>query len=155
MIIMVCLLVIVLTACGITPASDTSPKQGDPQDASITNIPVTPGPTEAVVNDPIPDDSPEAAVKNILMAYQEDPAGMQAYLSSGLVAQLPAGGILEMMGLKEGMLEGFAIQMAAVNPDPPSAMVEVAIRTGGEDSIRRFILIKENGAWVIDKIETP
>lgn len=147
---------IVLAACApsvSTPADEA--KQPAEEQAGATTIAATPAPTEAGSQEAIPADSPEAAVTAFLVSYQENPDGMVNYLSAAAQTALAGASADSLLGFGEGALEGFAIQAAAVNPDPPAAMVEVAIRAGGVDALRRFHLTKENDNWVIDSVEIP
>ena len=148
---------IILTAC--TPPAESTPatdaKQAPAEQAGATTIAATTAPTEAVAPEAIPADSPEAAVTAYLIAYQENPDKMMDYLSSAAKTGLAGGSASTLLGFGDGILEGFAIQAAAVNPDPPAAMVEVAIRAGGVDGLRRFHLSKENNNWVIEAVEIP
>jgi len=147
---------IILTGCSptaSTPAEEA--KQPVEEQAGATTVAATTAPTEAGAQEAIPADSPEAAVTAFLVAYQENPDGMADYLTSATKTALADGNAATLLGFGDGALEGFAIQAAAVNPDPPAAMVEVAIRAGGVDALRRFHLTKENDSWVIDSIEIP
>jgi hypothetical protein len=45
------------------------------------------------------------------------------------------------------------IQSAAVNPNPPFAVITVAIRVSGQDVYRMFSLSKNNDQWKIDQID--
>ncbi len=147
---------VILAACapsGSTSAVDV--KQPAEDQAGATTIAASPAPTEAGAQEALPADSPEAAVTAFLNAYQENPGGMENYLSSAAKAALgdqEAGSLLK---FGYGALEGFGIQSAFVNPEAPAAMVEVAVRAAGMDSLRRFHLTKENGSWVIDSVEVP
>ncbi|MDZ4159641.1 MAG: hypothetical protein U1B80_07610 [Anaerolineaceae bacterium] len=98
--------------------------------------------------------APEEVVQEFLSAYAIDPAWMTNYLSRQRLANLPPGGALELVQL-HGELEGFSVLAAAVNPDPPAALVTVALRVGGAETQRSFSLVMENGRWVIDAIEIP
>jgi hypothetical protein len=147
---------IILAGCSpsaSTPAAEA--KQPAEEQTGVTTVAATAAPTEAGVQEAIPADSPEAAVTAFLVAYQENPDGMTDHLSSAAKTALADGNAASLLGFGDGALEGFAIQAAAVNPDPPAAMVEVAIRAGGVDALRRFHLTKENDSWVIDSIELP
>jgi hypothetical protein len=46
------------------------------------------------------------------------------------------------------------IQSVVVNPDPPTAAIQALIKSGGVESRRQFILIRDGGLWGIDEIQT-
>lgn len=96
--------------------------------------------------------SAEEVVSALLTAYQESPADMLTYLSSGYAANLPAGGAAEAAQLG-GTLESFTIQSGAANMNPPYAVVQVSIRLNGVDTVRIFQLIQENGLWKINMVD--
>ncbi len=98
--------------------------------------------------------TPEAVVQEFLSAYEIDPTWMAIYLSRARLADMPPGGTRELVQLHGG-LEGFHVTSAAINPDPPAAMVSVAMRVGGNDTLRVFTLVMEDNRWVIDSVEIP
>jgi hypothetical protein len=95
--------------------------------------------------------SPEAVVQAFMAAYQADPVMMPLYLSSGIRHALPEGGIIELLGF-DGVLEGFSLESAAVQLDPPFALIGVQVQVSGEVSYRGFNLSHEQDRWVIDSI---
>jgi hypothetical protein len=96
--------------------------------------------------------TPEQVVQTFLQSYQEAPSQMEQYLSAKRLTMLPPGGAVGMLNIN-GSMEGMMIQSAAVNPDPPSATLSVAIRVGGKDVMRVFSLSKEKDQWKIDNID--
>jgi hypothetical protein len=97
--------------------------------------------------------TPEAVVLSFLTSYQEAPDRMSNFLIPSRRAQQPPGGAAAMLQIS-GNLEGMVVQSAAVNPEPPSASINVVIRAGGKDYVRRFLLTKDTSLWGIDAIET-
>jgi hypothetical protein len=118
-------LLLVLPAC----SSDRQPAQSDPISS--------------------PDQSPEFIVQAFLTDFQEAPMQLDGYLSTALRGLYPPEQRGDLLPVS-GMIEGFAIQSAAITPS--DAEIEVAIRSAGEDSILQFNLIKEKGYWVIDSV---
>lgn len=96
--------------------------------------------------------TPEMVVNAFLSAYQDNPAEMSAFLSAARLLAMPEGGVNTLLGIT-GKLESFAIQSAAVNPNPPEALLEVGLMADGSEMIRRFHLLSEDERWVIDGIE--
>jgi hypothetical protein len=96
--------------------------------------------------------APEGVVKTFLTAYTLDPTQMNLYLSQNRLANMPAGGALEMLKLN-GNMEGFVIESAAVSPATSAALVVVTVKAGGVESARTFKLVKNEGKWAIDAIE--
>ncbi len=90
--------------------------------------------------------SPEGVVQAYLASYSDQPGQMDSYLSQG-----QAGDSASLLGF-EGSLEGFVIDAAAVNPDPPAAVVSAAVKVGGAEIRRTFTLGQENGQWKIELI---
>ncbi|NPV76400.1 MAG: hypothetical protein HPY59_08485 [Anaerolineae bacterium] len=97
--------------------------------------------------------TPEMVVNAFLTAYQDNPVEMSSFLGAARLLSMPEGGVNALLGVT-GKLEGFAIQSAAVNPDPPEALLEVGLAVDGSEMRRRFHLSFENGRWVIENIET-
>lgn len=98
-------------------------------------------------------ETPELVVTAFLSAYQDNPVDMYGYLSAGRLQAMPAGGMEEFLGIT-GKLEGFAIQSAAVIPDPPVAQLEVGLVIDGNETKSLIDLVFENGRWLIDAVET-
>lgn len=96
--------------------------------------------------------TPEGVVENFLQSYQEAPNQMEQYISPATLAQPQPGGAVGMLNIN-GSLEGMMIESAVVNPNPPSAVVTVAMRVGGKDVTRTFLLSKNNEQWKIDSIQ--
>lgn len=94
---------------------------------------------------------PEGVVAAFLTAYQDNPQDMQSYLSSGRLADLPEGGVNAFLGIT-GQLDGFAIQSAAVSPNPPAAVIAVGMVVDGSETSRYFYLAFDYSHWVIDDI---
>lgn len=97
---------------------------------------------------------PEGVVSAFLAAYQGQRQDMPSYLSSGRMANLPEGGAVALLGVT-GQLDGFAIQSAAVSPDPPTAIVEVGMVVDGGQILRQFYLVFDYSRWAIDDIASP
>lgn len=96
--------------------------------------------------------TPEGVVLNFLTSYQESPDRMSNYLTADRRASQPPGGAAAMLQIR-GTLEGMVIQSAAVNPEPPSAVIKVLIRASGVDYPRTFLLARDAGGWGIDAID--
>lgn len=96
---------------------------------------------------------PEGVVQAFLIAYQERPDEMSGYLTASRRANQPPGGSVGMLRIL-GPLEGLVVQSVVVNPDPPTAAIQVLIKSGGIESPRQFILIQDGGLWGIDEIQT-
>jgi hypothetical protein len=97
--------------------------------------------------------TPEAVIQEFLSAYTSDPAQMNQYLSEKYLAKASinpgaAAGL-------EGMLNGFAVQSAAVVPQVGEAVVVVGIVLDQKESQRKFHLIQQNGHWVVDQVDNP
>ena len=97
--------------------------------------------------------SPSDVVSAYLIAYPDDTQTMLSCLSSSLKAALPSGGPALLLKA-EGDINGFAIQSGSTSPNPPEAVVIVAMQAGNAQLKRTFNLIQENGRWVINSI-TP
>ena len=101
-----------------------------------------------------PEDA-EGVVIAFLTAYQSDQEGMDKYLSKAMRKKVPEGGPGMLIQLRD-ILEGYAVTSAAVNQDPPAAVITVAVKVAGTaDSSRKFTLSQEDGKWVINGIEVP
>ena len=101
-----------------------------------------------------PEDA-EGVVIAFLTAYQSDQEGMDKYLSKAMRKKVPEGGPGMLLQLRD-ILEGYAVTSAAVNQDPPAAVIAVAVKVAGTaDSSRKFTLSQEDGKWVINGIEVP
>lgn len=98
--------------------------------------------------------NPEMVVNAFLAAYQDNPAEMSSFLSASRLQAMPEGGVNALLGIT-GKLEAFAIQSAAVNSQPPEALLEVGLVVDGSEVKRSIHLLFENDRWVIDNIETP
>lgn len=95
--------------------------------------------------------TPEEVVTAFLAAQQEDQQLMKRYLSSTALAQLPPEGAQELLHCPDVVM-GFLISSASVMQNPPGAIVEVKLTTGQEELGRAFVLLRQNGVWVIDEI---
>ncbi len=95
---------------------------------------------------------PEGVVQAFLIAYQERPDEMSGYLADARRTNQPPGGSVGMLQIL-GPLQGVVVKSAVVNPDPPLAAIHVMIKSGGIESERLFILIKDGGLWGIDEIQ--
>jgi hypothetical protein len=96
--------------------------------------------------------TPEDVVYFFLTFYQEDPNQMFQYVSPGLQAQIPAGGIAELLQF-EGVLEGFVLQSGSSGEMPGTAVVSVALQVNGQPTQRSFYLVTLDNLWMIDFIE--
>lgn len=96
-------------------------------------------------------DTPDGVVEAFLEAYPDDETLMLRCLSKARRAALPPGGAGELLRV-QGDLEGFVIQSATVQPNPPQAVVTAAIQAGGDEVQRTFTLIREQQGWVIEGI---
>ncbi|KPL80059.1 hypothetical protein ADN00_01955 [Ornatilinea apprima] len=94
---------------------------------------------------------PEEVVSAFLAAQQEDPKQMERYLSTTALAQLPPEGAVEMLHCQDVVM-GYLISSASVSQNPPGAIVEVNLTTGQAELGRAFVLLRQNGVWVIDEI---
>lgn len=123
-----------------------------------TAIPVTPptaAPTavpEGVAQPAAYPASAEEVVKAFLAAYPADPDEMKGYLSSGLLANLPADGAAGAAQLS-GSLESFTIQSGAASTNPPYAVVQVELKLNGVSTVRIFQLVGEAGLWKINFVD--
>jgi hypothetical protein len=145
-------LAITQAACIAQAYSDYRAQQGTLAVVSVTDVYEEGG--QAPVGEPTAyPTSPEEVVQSFLAASQDDPMGMVQYLSSERQENLPAEGALSMLDM-DAPIEGFTIQSAAVNPDPPLAQVNVALQAGGIRYDRQFFLKQQNGFWFIDAILT-
>ena len=109
-------------------------------------------PTAAVSDVDYPTE-PEAVVSAFLTAYQDNPQDMETYLTGGRLADMPEGGVNAFLGIS-GQLDGFAIQSAAVSPNPPTAVIVVGMIVDGSETSRYFYLVFDYSRWVIDDIVT-
>ncbi len=110
------------------------------QQAVEAAIPAVPAPGEYPT-------SPEGVVQAFLASYSDQPGQMDSYLTQAQSAS----GAASMLGF-DGALEGFVIDAAAVNPEPPAAVVSAAVKVGGAEIRRTFTLGKEDGQWKIETI---
>lgn len=119
--------------------------------ALLILLPSCGGNPELIQNQPTtsPDQTPEFIVQAFMTDFQEAPLQLDGYLSTALRGLYPPEQRGDLLPV-EGMIEGFAIQSAAITPE--TADIKVAIRSGEEEAILQFNLIKENGFWVIDSI---
>jgi hypothetical protein len=144
------LLVVVQSGCILQAymASRSTPGQ-------IAITPVAPGEggSQAGGEVGVYPETPEGVVEAFLEASQHDPMGMVQYLSPAQQQALPPEGPLGLLQI-DAPIEGFGIDSAAMNPDPPAAMVVVAIQAGGEQYTRTFYLIRQNNAWFVERIDS-
>lgn len=131
-------------------ASSLSPSP-QPADAAVTPA-VAGGAPDIGGGGEVYPQTPEMVVNAFLAAYQDNPAEMPSFLGAARLLAMPEGGVNALLGIS-GKLEGFAIQSAAVNPDPPEALLEVGLVVEGSEMRRRFHLSFEDDRWVIDNIE--
>jgi hypothetical protein len=92
---------------------------------------------------------PEGVVQQFLTDFQEAPMQLNGYLSPKLQKSTPIDQYQKLLPI-DGMIEGFAVQSASRSGE--EAVVTVAIRAGGAESIFQFNLIKANQNWYIDSI---
>lgn len=95
--------------------------------------------------------NPEDVVSAFLAAQQEDPLQMERFLSTTALAQLPQEGAQELLHCPDVVM-GYYISSASVSENPPGAIVEAMLTTGQEELGRAFVLLRQNGVWVIDEI---
>jgi hypothetical protein len=136
---------------GPTPAPPRATEP--PAPPSATGVPAATRAPEPSLTPPPPaaTPAPESVVMAYLEAYPDGDAAMLATLSQARRASLPTGGPGRLLQV-QGDLQGFAIQSGSEIPNPPQAIILVALRAGNKDALRRFTLIRENGAWLIDSI---
>ncbi len=162
MVVLFCLMLLSLAGCSLPAAESAAPAnpgQASPTlDAAVAGVEATAQrPTDIPLGELGADGyplTPEGVVHAFLSDYELEPEHMIQYLSSARQANLPKGGAIELLRFN-GMMEGFFIEAAAVRPDPPGADVQAAVRVGGQEVRRNFVLFKENDHWVIDRIDTP
>jgi hypothetical protein len=142
------------------PAPQANPSLSPQATNPVRTAAVTPAATAggqsaatASATQPANPGDPNDVVQAYLIAYPDDTAGMLTCLSSSLRAALPAGGP-GMLLQAEGDVNGFIIQSGSNVPNPPQAVVLVALQAGGARLTRTFNLIQENNRWVINSI-TP
>ena len=96
---------------------------------------------------------PEGVVQQFLTDFQEAPMQLSGYLSPNLQKTIPIDQYQKLIPIN-GMIEGFAVQSASRSGD--EALVTVAIRAGGAESMFQFNLVQANQNWYIDSInKTP
>ncbi len=142
-----------------TPVVEVNQPTPLPPTLVPTAVPVTPAtavPT-AIPESVVPPSSTypasaEEVVKAFLAAYPDDPDEMKGYLSSGLLANLPADGAAGAAQLS-GVLEGFTIQSGAASTNPPYAVVQVELKLNGVSTVRIFQLVGEAGLWKINFVD--
>jgi len=146
-------LALACAACNLPQhASSTLPAPAQPAVRTAAVTPPAAGqPNITPSGSPAPD--PGDVVQAYLIAYPDDTQGMLSCLSSSLKASLPAGGP-GLLLQAEGDINGFVIQTGSEVPNPPQAVVSVALQAGNAHIDRTFNLIQENGLWVINSI-TP
>jgi len=98
------------------------------------------------------DTSPEGTVQRFLYAFQYDQPGMVNYLSANLKSQVPAEGARAILQAT-GSLQGYLFKSGKMEPDKGTAEVEVGMVVDEVEISRGFVLIQENGVWVIDRID--
>lgn len=98
------------------------------------------------------DTTPEGTVQRFLYAFQYDQPGMVNYLSAKLKSQVPAEGARAILQAT-GSLQGYLFKSGKMEPDKGTAEVEVGMVVDEVEISRGFILIQENGIWVIDRID--
>ena len=135
------------------PAATVSAPAGTPAPATPrASTSTAAAPTARPGASPTPA-NPSDVVSAYLIAYPDDTQAMLSCLSSSLKAALPSGGPALLLKA-EGDINGFAIQSGSTSPNPPEAVVVVAMQAGNAQLKRTFNLIQENGRWVINSI-TP
>jgi len=92
---------------------------------------------------------PEWIVQEFLTDFQEAPMQLSGYLSPNLQKTTPIEKYQKLLPVN-GMIEGFAVQ--SVSRSSNEALVTVAIRAGGVDSLIQFNLFKAKQNWFIDSI---
>ncbi len=135
------------TAAAQVEAAVPQAKAGATQAATVEGaIPPVPAPGQYP-------NSPEGVVQAFLASYAAQPNEMSNYLSQSEAAAAPADGAASLLGFNSAALEGFVIDAAAVNPNPPAAVVSAAVKVGGAEIRRTFTLGKEGDQWKIETID--
>lgn len=124
---------------------------GSAQDATVTPDVAGGAPDQGGGGELYPT-TPEGVVQQFLTAYHENPDEMNKYLSSSLLSQIPAGGVAEYIGLK-GLLRGFAVQAASLDPAARTASVEVGLVAEDAEHKLVFSLVLQDSHWVIVSIQ--
>lgn len=122
------------------------------------NAIVIPETTQAVVESvpPTPEGypaTPEDVVYTFLTTYQENPSDMYRFTTQEFQAQLPAGGINELLKF-DNTLEGFLFESGS-NLEAGNAMVNANVQMSGTSSNRIFYLVQQDGMWLINQVEIP
>ena len=92
---------------------------------------------------------PEGIVQEFLTDFQEAPMQLSGYLSPNLQKTTPVEKYKQLLPVN-GMIEGFAVQSASRSGN--EALVTVAIKAGGVESLIMFNLVKAKQNWYIDSI---
>ncbi len=109
-------------------------------------------PSEAITVPGLVLDKPERIVQAFLTDVQEAPDQLGGYMSSAMQRNYPRDEVIAELELP-GNIDGFAIQAAEVSPSMALGQVYVQVNSGNIVLQYRFILIIENGNWVINSIE--
>ncbi len=135
-----------------TPESAPQPQAAPATETAATEAaqPAAPVPTLQKPSDM--DTTPEGTVERFLYAFQYDQPGMVNYLSANLKSQVPAEGARAILEAT-GSLQGYLFKSGKMEPDKGTAEVEVGMIVDEVEISRGFILIQENGVWVIDRID--
>jgi hypothetical protein len=92
---------------------------------------------------------PEGVVQEFLTDFQEAPMQLGGYLSPNLQKTTLIDQYKKLLPV-DGMIEGFAVQSASRSGE--EAVVTVAVRAGGAESMIQFNLVQANQNWYIDSI---
>lgn len=134
-----------------TPTDKADYPNGLAQDATTTPDVAGGAPDQGGGGELYPS-TPEGVVQQFLTAYHENPNEMNKYLSPSLLSQMPVGGVAEYIGLK-GLLQGFAIQAASLDPTARTASVEVELVADDTERKLAFSLVLQDSHWVIVSIQ--
>lgn len=127
------------------PLTESAPTEAAQPEAPAATVPAVVMPADL-------DTSPEGTVQRFLYAFQYDQPGMVNYLSANLKSQVPAEGARALLQAT-GSLQGFLFKSGKMEPDKGTAEVEVGMIVDEVEISRGFILVQENGTWVIDRID--
>ena len=146
--------VLLLAGCNLPDfTGDSGSTLSPPTPSAPPTNPVTPEPEANALSSDYPE-TPEGVVSAFLSAYTQDIEGMLAYLSPAALSSLPAAGPAALLDF-DGALQGFLIQSASMMPEPPTALVVVAVDVEGVTGAREFLLSKSEDRWVIDSVMDP
>ena len=156
--ILLALAFVLFTACGnlpspAKPASQFPVIQVTPAVMQQQNqVPVVTGEASQATAMPTPDTSAENVVRQLLSAYEKDPATMTQFMTPRLQSQVPADGPRALLQAS-GPLQSYIIRAGRISPHLTSAEVEVAMVVDEVEITRGFILVKQGDTWLVDRID--